>query len=72
MEMVISHKFKQNQMQNVDSIRFSQIVIISAMTEIFYAMYKNVLQEWHAYIRTMVQFHVLGEIAWGPAMGRYQ
>ncbi len=37
MEMVISHKFKQNQMQNVDSIRFSQIVIISAMTEIFYA-----------------------------------
>ena len=23
---------------------------------------KNVLQEWHAYIRTMVQFHVLGEM----------
>ncbi len=23
---------------------------------------KSVLQEWHAYIRTMVQFHVLGEM----------
>ncbi len=25
-------------------------------------LHKNVLQEWHAYIRTMVQFHVLGEM----------
>ncbi len=34
----------------------------AAESDEYYGRLKNVLQEWHAYIRTMVQFHVLGEM----------
>ncbi len=69
-----------------DPAYFILIVTVTLKEYSFTALYttnKNMLQEWHAYIRTMVQFHVLGEmyckvypllwyqIAWDPAMGRY-
>ncbi len=36
-----------------------QFISIKLWTQVVYLWIKNVLQEWHAYIGTVVQFHVL-------------